>query len=145
VPTFAYTGMFIPGMRDPRKFLDYLVSQDHKFKFLIYTKDKSLLKPYLEPLKGKLSVHDYIPRNELMKKLAQMDFLVNFDNNTSKQIPSKLIDYKLSGRPVLNITADLNKNIVTEFFIGNYTHAHEIGNLNQYDICNVAEQFTSLK
>jgi len=53
--------------------------------------------------------------------------------------------YVPTGRPVLNITADLNKNIVTEFFIGNYTHAHEIGNLNQYDICNVAEQFTSLK
>jgi len=145
VPTFAYSGMFIPGIRDPREFLDHLVTFDQPFKFIIYTKNKSLLHPYQESLKGKLIVYDYIPRKELLRELAQMDFLVNFDNNTSKQIPSKLIDYKLTCRPVLNITADLDKNVVMKFFNGDYSHSHEIGHIGQYDISNVAKKFTSLQ
>lgn len=144
IPTFAYTGMFIPGIRDPRQFLDYLLTLDQDFKFHIYTKDKSLLGPYRESLNSKLVVHDYIPRDELLKKLSQMDFLVNFDNNTRTQIPSKLIDYKLTGRPVMNITAKLNGNIINGFMAGDYSHAHEIGDLDQFDIHNVAKQFISL-
>ena len=73
-----------------------------------------------------------------------MDFLVNFDNNTGVQTPSKLIDYKLTGRPVLNITAKLDKVILNEFFDKNYSHAYKIDDLAQYDISNVARQFTSL-
>ncbi len=33
IPTFAYAGGFIPNIRDPRPFLDYLVTLDHNFKF----------------------------------------------------------------------------------------------------------------
>jgi len=144
VPTFAYTGMFIPGIRDPGELLDYLATLDRPFKFIIYTKDKNMLKPYLDPLNAKLIINEYIPRAELLKKLTQMDFLVNFDNNTGVQTPSKLIDYKLTGRPVLNIRAKLDKVILNEFFDGNYSHAYKIDDLAQYDISNVAWQFTSL-
>ena len=35
IPTFAYVGMFIPGIRDPGKFLDYLASLGRPFKFII--------------------------------------------------------------------------------------------------------------
>ncbi|MBN1181564.1 MAG: glycosyltransferase [Bacteroidales bacterium] len=143
VPTFAYTGMFIPGIRDPREFLDHLATLDQDFRFFIYTKDKNLLEPYRESLKGKMIVHDYIPRDELLNKLARMDFLVNFDNNSSVQIPSKLIDYKLTGRPVINVTKRFDKKTFLAFMNGDYTHAYQIGELDQYDIRNVATQFIS--
>ncbi|MCK5338691.1 MAG: hypothetical protein KAJ50_07765, partial [Bacteroidales bacterium] len=144
VPTFAYTGMFIPGIRDPGELLDYLTTLNRPFKFIIYTNDKSLLQPYMDSLKGKLIIHNYIPRDDLLIKLAKMDFLVNFDNNTGVQTPSKLIDYKLTGRPVLNITAKLDKVILNEFLDKNYSHAYKIDDLAQYDISNVAMQFISL-
>jgi len=144
VPTFAYTGMFIPGVRDPREFLDHLVTINQPFKFFIYTKDLSLLQPYRDSLKENLIINDYIPRKELIIKIAKMDFLVNFDNNTNIQIPSKLIDYKFSGRPVFNIPANFDVDIFNEFLNGNYTHAHEIGNISQFDIRNIALKFTSI-
>ena len=144
VPTFAYTGMFIPGIRDPGELLDYLLTLKRPFKFIIYTNDKSLLQPYMDPLNGNLIIHNYIPRDDLLIKLTQMDFLVNFDNNTGVQTPSKLIDYKIAGRPVLNITSRLDKVILNEFLDKNYSHAYKIGDLTQYDISNVAMQFISL-
>ena len=144
VPTFAYTGMFIPGIRDPGELLDHLATLKRPFKFIIYTNDKNVLKPYLDPLKGKLIIHNYIPRDDLIIKLTQMDFLVNFDNNTGVQTPSKLIDYGIAGRPVLNITTRLEKVILNEFLDKNYSHAYKIGDLTQYDINNVAMQFISL-
>jgi hypothetical protein len=143
VPTFAYTGMFIPGIRDPRKFLDHLLTLHQDFRFHVYTKDRNLVEAYKDILRDKLIIKDYIPRKDLLKELASMDFLVNFDNNTSKQVPSKLIDYKLTGRPVLNITAQPNQKFISEFFSGDYKNALKIGDISQYDIKNVAQQFTS--
>ena len=44
-------------------------------------------------LKEKLVIHNNIPRLELITEFSKMDFLVNINNATSNQIPSKLIDY----------------------------------------------------
>ena len=144
VPTFAYAGSFIPGIRDPNKFLQYLVSINRPFKFIIYTNSGELLYPYAEQLKERIEIRKYIPRNEVLNVLATMDFLVNFDNNTSIQSPSKLIDYALVQRPVLNITSDFNVSVVDEFMNGNFTHKLEIPDVKHYDILNIARQFISL-
>lgn len=143
-PVFAYAGGFIPGKRDPRDLLNALSASELKFKFIIYTDTDSLLLPFKPDLKEKLDIRGTIPRKELLQVLAQMDFLVNFDNNIVTQLPSKLIDYAITGRPVLNITSDLDENVLLEFLEGNYRHRMELEDPENYDIGNVADKFLQL-
>lgn len=143
-PTFAYAGGFIPGIRDPGKFLNYLATVTKPFKFIIYTNNCEMLHPYAQQLKEKLEVRQYIPRKEVINVLATMDFLVNFDNNTSIQSPSKLIDYWLVQRPVLNITATCNFAVIDEFLNGNYSQQLVVPDMTQYNIQKVARQFLDL-
>jgi len=142
--TFAYCGGFIAGKRDPSEFLNFLSNLDQNFKFIVYTKKTDLLNPYLLKLGKKIEIRDYVPRSELISAISCMDFLINFDNNNSVQLPSKLIDYAIAKRPILNIKNNLIKEDVIAFINGDYTSALKIKNINEYDITNVATKFTDL-
>jgi hypothetical protein len=142
--TFAYAGNLIPVNRDPRPFLEYLCGLDMDFKFYIFTKKIELIEKYKQKLHAKLEVKDYIPRNQLIKLLSDMDFLVNFDNNTNIHTPSKLIDYAISGRPVLNIKAELDISVINAFLNRDYSGAYQINNLDQYNIVVVTGKFLEL-
>jgi hypothetical protein len=145
VPVFAYAGGFIPGGRDPREFLDYLVKQQKPFKFIIYTKNQGMIEPFLDKADGRIEVRDYIPRKELLNVLSRMDFLVNFENDTQLQMPSKLIDYYLAGRPVLNVPSkNINRPDVDQFLDGNYQAKVKFNDVDRYRIGNVCRQFLEL-
>lgn len=146
VPTFLYAGVFYPNIRDPRPFLDYLITLDIDFRFIVYTKSVGLLAPYQESLGEKLIINDYIPRQQLLIEMSKADFLINFENNTSKQSPSKLIDYALCKRPVLSINSNLALDVETihHFFNGEYGGQLVIDNVAQYNITNVAHKFVKL-
>lgn len=143
-PIFAYAGGFIPGKRDPKPFLSILSKCNKSFRFVIYTSHKNILIPYKKILGDKLEIREYIPREELLKALSAMDFLVNLDNNTNTQLPSKLIDYAITGRPVLNVTANFNTAVLTEFLDGNYNRKMKLECLDNYDIRLVAAKFIQL-
>ena len=141
VPTFAYAGGFIPNIRDPRPFLEYLSTLENEFKFIVYTNTPSLLTSYQGMLNGRLEIREYIPRKELLQILCKMDFLVNFDNNTGVQVPSKLIDYALTGRPVLNIKAKIESERIVEFLNGDYSGQFNLEDIQNYNIENVVKKF----
>ncbi|WP_294819450.1 hypothetical protein [uncultured Flavobacterium sp.] len=144
VTTLGYAGSFIPGRRDPRPFIDHLLSKGFEFKFVIYTRSHELFGAYKDIMGTKLEIKSYIPREELLFELSRMDFLVNFDNRNEIQLPSKLIDYALTTRPILNIDAyDINEKAVGEFFGGNYASALAV-NAADYDIKTVAGKFIKL-
>lgn len=144
-PTFGYAGRFIPGVRDPSNLLDYLLRLKKKFKFIVYTPNDSILLPFKEALGVKMEIREIIPREELLKILSQMDFLLNFDNNTGTQLPSKLIDYSIAGRPVLNITSEMDFSVILEFMNGDYSKKMILKSPEYYDIYQVAEQFIRLQ
>jgi hypothetical protein len=145
VPTFAYAGGLIPGGRDPREFLNYLLQQDKDFRFIIYTRNRGLVDPFLEKANGRIEIRDYIPREELLSVLSSMDFLVNFENDTQLQLPSKLIDYYLAGRPVLNVPSEnINRPDIDQFLEGNYQARHQFKDVDRYRIGNVCRQFLEL-
>lgn len=144
VPTFAYAGGFIPGIRDPRPFLRFLSEIESDFRFYIYTNQKDILEPLQSSMGEKLRVNSYIPREQLLNTLTGMDFLVNFDNNTGLALPSKLIDYKIVNRPVLNIKKTLDKELILQFLNGQYSNAMIIGDVDQYRIENVCYKFLAL-
>lgn len=149
VPTFAYAGALYPNQRDPREFLDYLMTLKTDFKFIVYSGQsvKKMLSLHIEQMKGKLEVADSMPRKELLKKLATMDFLVNINNLGGVQQPSKLIDYAIASRPVLDISTHLKESEqmhTNEFLHGDYTHKKELPDLSRYNIINVADAFLGL-
>lgn len=143
VPTFIYAGTFYEKLRDPRPFLDYLITLECDFKFIVYTKNLNFLEEYKDKLYGKLEVYSYIPREELIFKMSQADFLLNLDNVSTVHSPSKLIDYALSKRPILNINAniDIDRKLIREFLSGDYKNQLYIQNISQYNISNVARNF----
>ncbi len=143
-PVFAYAGGFIPGKRDPGKLLDFLSTCDRNFKFIVYTSQANLLTPYKEVLKEKLDIRGKIPREDLLNVLAGVDFLLNLDNNTHTQLPSKLIDYAITGRPVLNLTSTPDFTALLEFMDGNYDRRVLMESLANYDIRIVAGKFLGL-
>jgi len=145
IPTFAYSGSLIPEGRDPRPFLDFLITLEQDFKFILYTKSTSLVKPWMERAEGRIEIRDYIPRPELLKILSKMDFLVNFENESPMMMPSKLIDYYLAGRPVLNVAnGSIDKDHIISFLDGNYKNKFSYNGVDRYRIENVCNRFLSL-
>lgn len=147
-PVFAYAGGIRKGVRDPRKFLEYLcLRSDKKFKFIVYTKTKNyfLLAPYKNRLGDKIEIRGSIDREQLLQELAKMDFLVNLENTGNFQIPSKLIDYALTGRPIISIKPNnFDNQTVDEFLNGDYSNQFKIEDIEKYNIKNIATQFLSL-
>jgi hypothetical protein len=143
-PVFAYTGYFIPGKRDPRNFLEFLATCKNEFRFIVYTRMKDLIEPYQCKLRDKLIIRDFIPRKELLKDLAAMDFLVNFDNNIPTQLPSKLIDYTITGRPVLNIKDSGDFKFFDEFIKGDYANKMILPEPETFNIERIAKQFLTI-
>lgn len=144
IPTFIYSGVFHRELRNPYKFLDFLISQEFDFKFIIYTKSGGL-KDYKRELKHKLEVRDYIPREKLIYELSKADFLINITNPDKVHSPSKLIDYALTKRPVLDISTNFNEHeIFFEFIRGEYSKQTKIDNIEDYNIKNVTQKFMDL-
>lgn len=142
VPTFVFSGLFILGSRDPRPLFDLLLESKKDFKFHIFTRSKHIVEPYLEKSQGKIILHDYIPREDLLAFLSQMDFLVNIAYDPKTQLPSKLIDYYLTGRPILNIDSNYSdKENIIRFLNGDYSGKFVHPNIDQYRIENVSKKF----
>lgn len=145
IPTFAYSGSFIPGKRDLRPILDLLIKQNADFELHVYTRQKDMFVSYQEKLGTKLQLHDYITRLELLETLSGMDFLLNLDNGITVQTPSKLIDYALTGRPILNMnSSSIDEALLDAFMKGDYARRYIVENIEQYNIINVAQQFLDL-
>jgi len=74
-----------------------------------------------------------------------MDFLVNFENESSLMMPSKLIDYYLTGRPVLSVESfNIPQKAIDEFLNGNYRLRYEFKDMDRYRIENVCKRFLAL-
>jgi hypothetical protein len=146
IPTFGYAGTFYVDIRNPQKFMEILCNIDQPFKFIVYSNHTKLIEPFREKLKEKLDIRSGIPRELLLKELSKMDFLVNLANiNRPSQIPSKLIDYAIAGRPVLNVNPTKpNENDFNSFLIKNFESQFKVKNLNRYQISNIIENITSL-
>jgi glycosyltransferase involved in cell wall biosynthesis len=145
VPTFAYAGGFIPGVRDPKKLFEFLCDYKLPYKFVIYTNNPAPVLPYVQLSGNRIEIRNYVPRETLLVNLSKMDFLVNINNGTTVQTPSKLIDYALTKRPILSLDSAMEETAVVEQFLsGDYSNRLELGDLSRYDIKNIALQFINL-
>ena len=146
IPTFAFAGKIYMGKRDPIQFLEFLINQPCDFKFIIYTRNTAM-KQYAEKMPDKIEIRPYVPRKDLIFELSKMDFLINIKNISSVQSPSKLIDYAIANRPVLDISTNLTDNEIDHFkaFVtGNYDHRIQLPDLSNHDIRNICHQIIDL-
>jgi hypothetical protein len=148
-PTFVFAGSIIPGKRDLNLFVDILSTLDIDFRFRVFTSQEQLFIPYRQKLKDKIEISGYISRNSLLFELSKADFVVNVDTilDNSKNVeafPSKLIDYALSGRPILNINSgESDRELVLSFLKKDYSR-QRIVDRSKYDIEIVSRQFLGL-
>lgn len=148
VPTFAYSGVFYKGLRDPSRFLKYISNINVDFKFIVYTRSSAFFEPYKVKLGERLELREYIPRTQLLKDLSEMDFLINIKNNSEVQQPSKLIDYYLTKRPILEISSAFTKNekkIFNQFLDADYRERLAVEDIEKYNITHVIDKFIKLK
>lgn len=149
VPTFIYAGAFYRKIRNPKKLLEALSKIEMDFKLCIYTDKfgyvyKNVLAPYEKKLGQKLAIESKIPRDVLMKRMIQADFLLNLENTVSQQSPSKMIDMAISKTPILSLNPDaINDEKLTKFISGDYTGAEYV-NLELYKIENVVTKFEEM-
>lgn len=149
IPTFAYAGVFYQDIRNPEFLFQHLCTLKEDFRFHVYLRHRdpyttSLLNRYQQILGEKLVVHYSIKRNELLYQLSECHFLVNISNKTTTQLPSKLIDYGITKRPVYSFDKQSFKPQVFDAFMhGDYTHAMKI-DIHPYDIEVVTKQFIEL-
>lgn len=144
VPTFAYAGgVALSGVRSPRAVLDYLLESGKDFRFHIFSNNAHILEKYSNF--PQIVLHKPLPRPKLLQELAKMDFLLNLNNGTTNQTPSKLIDYSLVGKPILDVRADTpDYRLIDEFMKGDYSNGLVIKDIEKYNIQNVASQFLNL-
>jgi glycosyltransferase involved in cell wall biosynthesis len=143
---FGYGGSFIPKRRDPKEFLELLLKLEEKytFEFHVYTKSSYYIEGYAKR-SNSILIHEPVDRMTLMSIFSTFDFLVNFQNVGDKQTPSKLIDYLILDKPILNIeTGNLDNVNVEAFLRGNFSKSLKIKNPGQYRIENIVSEFISL-
>jgi len=149
-PTFLFAGSIIPGFRDLTLLLDFLRDYKNDFLFIVYTNEQGWFEKHKSELKNRIEIRSYIDRLTLIYEMSKVDFLVNVDTILDSQsnveaIPSKLIDYALSGRPILNLNSNnLDVEKVKAFLSGDYSGARVI-DTSRYDIKIVAKKFTRLQ
>lgn len=147
-PVFIFSGTVIPGKRDLNLFLDFLNSLERDFLFIVYTNQFGYYDNYKKMLGDKLELRNYIDRLTLIYEMSKADFLVNVDTiydsmSNIEAIPSKLIDYSLADRPILNtISSNLDESLVLEFLNKDYSRRRIIDKEN-FNIKVVAEKFLS--
>ncbi len=150
IPSFAYAGVFYPLIRNPWNLFEFLDELDIDFRFHIYTDmfesaSMSCIIPYMGKLGKKLILHDSIDRIQLIRELSKFDFLINISYKTHYQVPVKLVDYTLAGRPVLELAQDrIDKDRFVRFINGEYDDYDDGIDLLSYDIKNVAPGFINL-
>ena len=149
VPTFAYAGVFYHDIRNPKFLLDYLAQEKRHFLFRIYLRHKdpyteTILNEYRAILGEKLQIHYGVERTTLIYELSQCDFLVNVGNNNSTQLPSKLIDYGITKRPVFQCTAtDFDRKKFNAYMNNDFT-TNTLIDICPYDIRTITKQFKRL-
>lgn len=144
-PSFGYAGGVIPNYREPFDFLEYLCKVKEDFRFVVYTQNPNYFEGYKEKLGDKLILNEPEERIRVLHELSKLDFVINFNNKGSKQTASKLIDYYIIQKPILNINfRDFKQKDFQSFFEGDYSGQLEIENPNQYRIENVTKKFLDL-
>ncbi len=143
----AYAGVFYWDIRNPEFLLKRLNKINIDYELYLFMRNRdALVDELLEKypnVKGHVRIKS-LPHDELIYELSRMHFLINIENVSNTQMPSKLIDYGMTGRPVLSCnSSNFSAEKFNAFLNGDYTGAYHI-DLQKYNISHIANQFEEL-
>lgn len=144
IPTFAFAGRFFPELRDPTNFLKYLKQIDTDYRFYVFGPSFRMYESFLD---NRIVYRGTLNREELIPELSKCDFLININNTSSVQSPSKLIDYSLTGRPFLSISSAFTKedeHLFMSYYNGDFSSFQSPINIDDYNIDNIVRKFIDL-
>ena len=144
VPTFLYSGNIGSYPHYYKPFFELLNSIDVDFKFIAYTKEQTIYQKYLYKISDKAEIKEYIPREELLIQMQDVDFLIHFPYQKDTQKSLKLVDYSYSGSPILSYKGSKDNKKFQKFLKGNYLGQYPTENIEPYKIENVCKQFLNL-
>ena len=141
----GYFGTFYRNVRDP----DVLIHginlltknwSQAKIEIHLYGDIKSLflnqIQSQIHSERVRLISHTNVPRSEVICAMKEMDILLSVGNKSRNQIPSKVVDYVVSLRPILHFSYVPDDTVVE------YLKANPL--FIQFDPLNVSETSTTL-
>lgn len=143
----AYAGVFYRDIRNPEFLFQYLSQCKTDFELYLFMRNRdTLIDEFIEKypsLKEKVFV-SALPHDELLYELSRMHFLVNIENLSNTQMPSKLIDYGMAGRPIFSCNEKtFSPAKLDNFMTGNYEGQFEV-DVQRYNIRRIADEFMEL-
>jgi len=75
-------------------------------------------KPYKHLLGKKIFIHGIVKKEKVYKLMKEANVLINIGNNIPYQLPSKVVEYASTGKPILNIVRKETDNSIS--FFDNY-------------------------
>lgn len=143
----AYAGVFYRDIRNPEFLFRHLASVKKKFELHLFMRERdTMVDEYIEKypsLKGKVFVTS-LPHDKLLYELSRMHFLVNIENLSNTQLPSKLIDYGMAGRPIFSCNStNFSPEKLNRFIDGDYSGEFEV-DVKRYNIKHIADEFLEL-
>lgn len=148
---FVFSGNFYKDARNPRELFTFLSTLEIDFRFILYinmsdTDNMDIVRSFAGLLGDKLVVRPFVPRLDCIFEMSKADFLINISNTHTEHTPSKLIDYKLTGRPVFSYVPGSFDEIVFRNFLGGDYKSDFVKDLSldKYDIRKVSADILSL-
>ena len=144
----GYAGVFYWDIRNPEFLFKYLDKIDKDYELYLYmryhdSKFDEVIEKYPN-LHKRTKIQYNVKHDSLLYELSRMSFLINVENLSNTQMPSKLIDYGMTGRPIFSSNEiNFNKDKFDVFLNGDYSEQYHV-DLNKYNIETVAKQFIEL-
>ncbi|MED3538730.1 transporter [Bacillus toyonensis] len=111
-----YAGSFYRGIRSPVEFIHALSlanKRNRQIEFHYFGNvtalEEFLNMEGLDKEKLPIKINDFKNRSEILNIMRGMDLLINLNNKSTSQIPSKIIDYLYANKRILNIGNNLNE------------------------------------
>ncbi|SCB02247.1 Uncharacterized protein BWINRA5_05718 [Bacillus mycoides] len=110
-----YAGSFYRGIRSPVEFIHALSlasKKNEKIEFHYFGNvtalEEFLNMEGLDIEKLPIKINNFKSRSEILNIMREMDLLINLNNKSTSQIPSKIIDYLYANKRILNVGNNLN-------------------------------------
>jgi glycosyltransferase involved in cell wall biosynthesis len=134
----VFIGSLFKTIRSPEyllrlfnKLLEKEIGDKLELHFFGGIKDcQSLFDKYQLLLGNKIFLHGKVSKDKANQAMKEASILINIGNNTSYQLPSKVVDYASTGKPVLNIAKSSSDS--SSIFFSSYSPALSLWENNNY-------------
>ncbi len=116
--SLVYSGMLDLLIRSPEYLLKVLENLNRTIPLTVRFYCRGNCQEMLQNAKSKnsfINVSDYIPKAELDRIISQSDFLINISNKYSDMLPSKVLAYISTGKPIIHICNQENDACIPYF------------------------------